>query len=170
MSASDSASASAGTTSSTTRWARTFTLAANASTSRSACCAVSGRNRSSVLTGTFDRIDRAALNPRPRRMIPIWLSGFVDAALRRAAALGDGFIFADGAVDAFEQVARLRQYLQEAERPEAGFGLHCNMLRAKTPQAVVETVFALARCRWHARRRSPRWARTLRRSISTSTI
>ena len=47
--------------------------------------------------GEFDRVDRAALNPRPRRSIPIWLSGFVDAALRRAAVLADGFIFADGA-------------------------------------------------------------------------
>ena len=89
--------------------------------------------------GSFDRVDRAALNPRPRRAIPIWLGGFADVALRRAAAIGDGFIFADGAADAFEQVARLKQLLKEAGRSEASFGLHCNMLRAKTPQAVVET-------------------------------
>jgi len=89
--------------------------------------------------GAFDRIDRAALNPRPRRMIPIWVGGFADVALRRAAALGDGFIFVDGAVDAFEQVSRLRQLLKEAGRSENGFGLQCNMLRAKTAQAVVET-------------------------------
>jgi probable F420-dependent oxidoreductase len=91
-------------------------------------------------SGTFDRIDRAALNPRPRRVIPIWLSGFVDAALRRAAAIGDGFIFADGAVDAFEQLQRLRQLLKDAGRSEVGFGLHCNMIRAKNPEAVVETL------------------------------
>jgi len=90
-------------------------------------------------SGAFDRIDRAALNPRPRRAIPIWLSGFVDAALRRAAAIGDGFIFADGAVGAFEQLQRLRQLLKEAGRAEVGFGLHCNMIRAKNPQAVVDT-------------------------------
>jgi probable F420-dependent oxidoreductase len=89
--------------------------------------------------GAFDRIERAALNPRPRRMIPIWLSGFVDAALRRAAAIGDGFIFADGAVDALEQATRLRQLLKDAGRSEVDFGFHCNMLKAKTPQAVVET-------------------------------
>jgi probable F420-dependent oxidoreductase len=91
-------------------------------------------------SGAFDRIDRAALNPRPRRVIPIWLSGFVDAALRRAALIGDGFIFADGAVDAFEQLQRLRQLLKEAGRSDVGFGLHCNMIRAKTPEAVVETL------------------------------
>jgi probable F420-dependent oxidoreductase len=90
--------------------------------------------------GAFDRVDRAALNPRPRRAIPLWLSGFADVALRRAAALADGFIFADGAADAFEQAAKLREYLKDAARPLDGFGLHCNMLRAKSPQDVVETV------------------------------
>jgi probable F420-dependent oxidoreductase len=89
--------------------------------------------------GTFDRIDRAALNPRPRRTIPIWFGGFADVALRRAATLGDGFIFVDGAGDALELASRMRQFLKEAGRSEAGFGLHCNMLRAKSPQAVVET-------------------------------
>ncbi len=90
--------------------------------------------------GEFDRIDRAALNPKPRRTIPIWIGGFADAALRRAATLGDGFIFADGAADAFEQLKSLRQYLQQTQRPETGFGFHRNMLRAKDPQAVVESV------------------------------
>lgn len=93
-----------------------------------------------TFAGTFDRIDRAALNPRPRRQIPIWLSGFVDVALQRAAAFADGFIFADGAVNAFEQAARLKEILQNVGRSAAGFGLHCNMLRAKTPEAVVETL------------------------------
>ncbi len=89
--------------------------------------------------GSFDRIDRAALNPRPRRTIPIWFGGFADVALRRAAQLGDGFIFVDGAGGAFESASRLRQLLREAGRSESGFGLHCNMARAKSPQAVVET-------------------------------
>jgi probable F420-dependent oxidoreductase len=89
--------------------------------------------------GAFDRIDRAALNPRPRRTIPIWFGGFADVALRRAAALGDGFIFVDGAADAFELASRLRQFLKEAGRSDNGFGLHCNMLQAKSPQEVIET-------------------------------
>jgi probable F420-dependent oxidoreductase len=89
--------------------------------------------------GVFDRIERAALNPRPRRTIPIWFGGFADAALRRGAALGDGFIFVDGATDAFEQASRMRRLLQECGRSEGTFGFHCNALRAKTPQAVVDT-------------------------------
>jgi probable F420-dependent oxidoreductase len=90
--------------------------------------------------GAFDRINRAAINPRPRRRIPIWFGGFADVALRRAAALGDGFIFVDGGNgDAFERVSTLRKFLKEAGRAEEGFGLHCNMLKAKSPQAIVET-------------------------------
>jgi probable F420-dependent oxidoreductase len=90
--------------------------------------------------GKFDQVDRAALNPRPRRSIPIWLSGFADVSLKRAAALADGFIFADGAADAFQQVATLRRFLSEAKRSGDAFGLHINMLRAKTAPAVIETV------------------------------
>lgn len=89
--------------------------------------------------GEFDRIDRAALNPRPRRTLPIWFGGFADVALRRAARLGDGFIFVDGAVDAFEQIANLKQHLRDEGRAGEQFGFHCNMLKAKTPEAVVET-------------------------------
>jgi probable F420-dependent oxidoreductase len=89
--------------------------------------------------GTFDRIDRAALNPRPSRPIPIWFGGFAEAAYRRAAALGDGFIFVDMSGSAFEAAPRLRQYVKEAGRDERSFGLQCNMISEKTPEAVVET-------------------------------
>jgi probable F420-dependent oxidoreductase len=90
--------------------------------------------------GEFDRIDRAALNPRPKRAIPIWLGGLTDVAMRRAAALADGFIFAHvGVMDAFAMAPRLRQFVKEAGRAEKDFGLQCNMLTAKTPEAVVDT-------------------------------
>jgi probable F420-dependent oxidoreductase len=90
--------------------------------------------------GDYDAIDRAALNPRPKRLIPLWFGGFADVALQRAAAIGDGFIFVDGAADAFEQIDKIKQYLKQASRPLEGFGLHCNMLRAKKPEDVVETL------------------------------
>ena len=44
-------------------------------------------------SGRFDRVDRAALVPRPARPIPIWLGGSGEAAFERAARLADGFIF-----------------------------------------------------------------------------
>jgi probable F420-dependent oxidoreductase len=90
-------------------------------------------------TGQFDRIDRAALNPRPRRPIPIWMGGFADVALRRAARIADGFIFADGAADGMAQIERMKHLLIEEGRSIDGFGLQCNMLKAKTPEQVVES-------------------------------
>src|SRR3954469_13238983 len=50
-------------------------------------------------TGRFDRIDRAALVPKPTRPIPLWLGGSTDKAFNRAARLGDGFIFFGGGID-----------------------------------------------------------------------
>ncbi len=90
-------------------------------------------------TGKFDRIDRAALNPRPARRIPIWMGGFADVALKRGARLADGFVFAHGAGDAFEQIAKIKAYLAEEGRDAGAFGLQCNMLTAKTAEAVVDT-------------------------------
>jgi probable F420-dependent oxidoreductase len=43
--------------------------------------------------GEFHRVDRAGLLPRPRRAIPIWFGGMTPVAVRRAARLGDGFVF-----------------------------------------------------------------------------
>ena len=50
-------------------------------------------------SGRFDRIDRAALVPKPARPIPIWLGGSGEAASDRAARIADGFIFFDSGVD-----------------------------------------------------------------------
>lgn len=88
--------------------------------------------------GTFDHVDRAALNPRPKRAIPIWMGGFADVAMRRAARIADGFIFADGAGDAFDMLPRLRAFLGEAGRDPASFPVQCNMLTAKSAPAAAE--------------------------------
>ncbi len=50
-------------------------------------------------SGRFDRVDRAALVPKPTRSIPIWLGGASQAAFDRAARLADGFIFFGGGID-----------------------------------------------------------------------
>jgi probable F420-dependent oxidoreductase len=49
--------------------------------------------------GRFHRIDRAALVPKPARLIPIWLGGHGKVAFDRAARLADGFIFFGGGID-----------------------------------------------------------------------
>ncbi len=74
--------------------------------------------------GRFDRVDRAALLPKPTRSIPIWLAGFGEKAFDRAARLADGFIFfgaggADHAVDAWKS---LRERVSSLGRSVEDFG------------------------------------------------
>jgi len=77
--------------------------------------------------GRFDRIDRAALVPRPTRSIPIWLGGYGEPAFDRAARLGDGFIFfGGGGVDrVLANWAWLRGRLAEYGRSVGEFGAEC---------------------------------------------
>lgn len=42
--------------------------------------------------GEFHTVDRASINPRPPRPIPIWFGGSAPAVLERCALLGDGWI------------------------------------------------------------------------------
>lgn len=91
-------------------------------------------------TGEFDRADRIAALPRPRRSVPVWMGGFADVALRRAARIADGFIFADGAGNAFEQLGSLDTYLAENGRSGEPFGKQINMLRPKSAAEVAETI------------------------------
>jgi probable F420-dependent oxidoreductase len=94
--------------------------------------------------GRFDHIERACINPRPRRAIPIWFGGFVEAVYRRAARLGDGFVFSartgDRAVEAWKQIEAA---LREAGRDPRTFGKEMVVGREeKTPQEVA------ARLKW----------------------
>jgi probable F420-dependent oxidoreductase len=71
--------------------------------------------------GRFDRVDRAALVPKPARPVPIWLGGG-DAALDRAARLADGFIFFGGGSRAVDAWKRLRDRVSDLGRPAEDFG------------------------------------------------
>jgi probable F420-dependent oxidoreductase len=74
-------------------------------------------------SGRFDRIDRAALLPKPTRPIPIWLGGSGEQAFDRAARLADGFIFFGGGVDhAIDAWNRLRDQVGGLGRSVANFG------------------------------------------------
>lgn len=72
--------------------------------------------------GRFDRIDRAGINPRPRRSIPIWLGGYSEPAYERGARLGDGFVFAARGAQAAEGWARVQHHLAALGRDEAAYG------------------------------------------------
>lgn len=43
--------------------------------------------------GEYHRIDRANCLPAPSQPVPVWLGGSAPAAIRRAATVGDGFVF-----------------------------------------------------------------------------
>ena len=73
--------------------------------------------------GRFDRVDRAALMPKPRQPVPIWLGGSSDRAFDRAARLGDGFIFFGGGIDhAASAWHRVRDLVREHGRSAETFG------------------------------------------------
>ena len=74
-------------------------------------------------SGRFDRVDRAALVPRPAHRIPIWLGGSSEAAYDRAARLADGFIFIGGDIDHTVDVwKRLRERVHSLGRSVEEFG------------------------------------------------
>jgi probable F420-dependent oxidoreductase len=74
-------------------------------------------------TGTWHRIDRASILPRPDRQIPIWFGGSTAPAFRRAARLGDGFILVGNRAVVLERRGRLRGFLEELGRDPQSFGL-----------------------------------------------
>jgi probable F420-dependent oxidoreductase len=75
-------------------------------------------------SGRFDRVDRAALVPKPERSIPIWMGGYGEAAFERAARLADGFMFVGrrGVDDTIEKWTALRSRVHELGRPDEDFG------------------------------------------------
>src|SRR4051812_24969326 len=74
-------------------------------------------------SGRFDRVDRAALVPKPARPIPIWLGGSGEKAFDRAARLADGFIFFGGGIDhAAAAWKRLGDRVQSLGRSVEDFG------------------------------------------------
>lgn len=74
-------------------------------------------------SGRFDRIDRAALVPKPTRPIPIWLGGSGEMAFDRAARLADGFIFFGGGINQVtDNWDRLRDRVNQLGRAVEDFG------------------------------------------------
>jgi probable F420-dependent oxidoreductase len=74
-------------------------------------------------SGRFDRVDRAALLPKPADSIPIWLGGSGEKAFDRAARLADGFIFFGGGVKHTTEVwTQLRERVARAGRSVDAFG------------------------------------------------
>ena len=83
---------------------------------------------------TDHHLDRAGILPLPTRQIPIWLGGFTETVWRRAARIGDGFIFAGrNTTDAPEIKERMENWRTEAGRGSHPFGYESILSFQKTP-------------------------------------
>ncbi|MGV9867536.1 LLM class F420-dependent oxidoreductase [Rhodococcus koreensis] len=78
-------------------------------------------------SGKFDQIDRAALNPKPDNLIPIYIGGWSEAAFHRAVELANGFIFAGGNEQALAAWTRVQQLLRESGRSPSSFASFFNL-------------------------------------------
>jgi probable F420-dependent oxidoreductase len=90
--------------------------------------------------GRFDRIDRAGINPRPRRRIPIWVGGYSEPAYERGARLGDGFIFAAEGDVAVRAWARVKHHLAALGKSAEGYGRELLAIFARGPQEAGDTL------------------------------
>ncbi len=79
--------------------------------------------------GLYHMIEDAGINPLPiQKPIPIWFGGHSDEQLRRAAALSDGWMpNYRMAADAAPALDSLNNYLSQAGRSRADFGLESRL-------------------------------------------
>lgn len=78
-----------------------------------------------TFSGRWHDLDAVGIAPLPTRPIPIWIGGQADAALRRVAALGDGWMPMIGPQQAQRDgfISRLRTYALERGRDPASIGI-----------------------------------------------
>jgi probable F420-dependent oxidoreductase len=73
--------------------------------------------------GQWHEVTRAGLKPLPNRQIPIWFGGFNDVVFKRAAEIGDGFIFGSGHKENLQGMDLLRGHLETNNRSLDNFGI-----------------------------------------------
>lgn len=85
--------------------------------------------------GEHHSIPDAGINPLPPRPIPVWFGGGADAALRRLARLGDGWMPNYMPLDALRaELDKVRGYVRAAGRDPAAFGVDVRISISRTPQ------------------------------------
>jgi probable F420-dependent oxidoreductase len=92
--------------------------------------------------GKWHTIPDAGLNPLPvQRPIPIWFGGNAEAALRRLARLGDGWIALHRrAAEAKTRPGQLERFLEEAGRTRSQVGLEARISYETGDPKVWETM------------------------------
>lgn len=84
--------------------------------------------------GDFHSLQRAGLLPLPEKPIPIWFGGFSPPAIRRAARIGDGFLFGATSKGMRRLCEKLFEKLDETGRRE-GFGIDAVAHYGEGPEA-----------------------------------
>lgn len=75
-------------------------------------------------SGEFHTVDRASINPRPARPIPIWFGGSAPGAMERCALKGDGWIPLGSPNDSSrDRIAAIRTHREAAGLSMDGFGI-----------------------------------------------
>jgi probable F420-dependent oxidoreductase len=92
--------------------------------------------------GRFDRVDRAALLPKPSAPVPIWMGGYGPAAFGRAARIADGFIFGGRTPNAIESWQQMQELLAGNDRRVEDFGAEMVMFSTSGPDRVAEHIGA----------------------------
>ncbi len=74
--------------------------------------------------GRWHTVDRASINPRPSRPVPIWFGGSAPAVLERCARMGDGWMPLGGANDrSAAMLDQIRGHREAAGQTMDGFGV-----------------------------------------------
>ncbi len=77
-----------------------------------------------TFSGRFHDLKEVSITPAPiQRPIPIWFGGSSDAAVERAARLGDGWMPIMPPDEAEQKIAALREHLEAFGRDPATFGI-----------------------------------------------
>ena len=90
--------------------------------------------------GEFDEVPRAGLNPRPGRLIPIWLGGRAPIVLDRVGRLGDGWVAGWVRPNALaEQIGRIHAAAGAAGRDPSAIRVETRTLVSRlTPEQQAE--------------------------------
>lgn len=87
------------------------------------------------IEGRFDSVDDAGINPLPSEPIPIWIGGYADVVLRRAARLSAGYLAQEGSPELAKPLCdAFRAYAEEAGRADQ-VGLHTRLSTENTPES-----------------------------------
>lgn len=85
--------------------------------------------------GEFHTVRRCGLNPLPDPPPPLYIGGYADAVLRRAARYADGWLPATLPETGAEPIVqKLHQYLKEEGRDPATFGLDARVVPLREPE------------------------------------